>query len=139
MDVKKIIFASVIIWIVGSIVGMLTCGWLFNWVYMLPPLIWKDPKVMLAPINMLASYSIGLISAIIFTSVYSLIKNAIPGTGIKKGAIYGMIIWAVGALTGISIMPIYMTIATTVVVYWILQALAMNMINGAIVAAIIKD
>jgi hypothetical protein len=42
-------------------------------------------------------------------------------------------------LSGIASMPFYLTIATTVVVYWIIQALALNLINGAIVGAIYKD
>jgi hypothetical protein len=42
---------------------------------------------------------------------------------------YGILVWLVGALTGIASMPFYMTIATTVVVYWILQALVLGLIN----------
>ena len=57
----------------------------------------------------------------------------------KKGMIYGILVWLVGALTGIASMPFYMTIATTVVVYWILQALVLGLINGAIVGVIYKE
>jgi hypothetical protein len=52
---------------------------------------------------------------------------------------YGILVWLVGALTGIASMPFYMTIATTVVVYWILQALVLGLINGAIVGVIYKE
>nr|AAU82643.1 hypothetical protein GZ18H11_16 [uncultured archaeon GZfos18H11] len=53
--------------------------------------------------------------------------------------IYGILVWLVGALTGIASMAFYMTIATTVVVYWILQALVLGLINGAIVGVIYKE
>jgi hypothetical protein len=36
-------------------------------------------------------------------------------------------------------MPFYMTIATTVVIYWIIGALFLSVINGAIVGAIYKE
>lgn len=53
--------------------------------------------------------------------------------------IYGILVWLVGALTGLASMPFYMTIATTVIVYWIIQALVLNLINGAIVGAIYME
>jgi hypothetical protein len=61
------------------------------------------------------------------------------GEGVKKGMTYGILVWLVGALTGIASMPFYMTIATTVVVYWLLQALVLGLINGAIVGVIYKE
>jgi MFS family permease len=129
MDIKRILISGVVIWLVGTVFGFLTCGWLFNWVYTLPPNIWKDPAVNLT----------GLACAIIFTSVYALLYKGIPGEGVKKGMTYGILVWLVGALTGIASMPFYMTIATTVVVYWLLQALVLGLINGAIVGSIYKE
>ena len=139
MNTKRILISGVLIWIVGSVFGILTCGWLFNWVYTLPPNIWKDPAAMMSTGNMIGANLIGLIAAIIFASVYALIYMGIPGDGIKKGMIYGLIVWLLGALSGIASMPFYMSIATTVVVYWIIQALVLNLINGAIVGAIYKE
>jgi len=69
----------------------------------------------------------------------NVLNKGIPGEGAKKGMTYGILVWLVGALTGIASMPDYMTIATTVVVYWILQALVLNIINGAIVGVIYKE
>ena len=86
--------------------------------------------------NMIGANLIGLIVAIIFASVYALIYKGIPGEGIKKGMIYGLIVWLLGALSRIAAMPFYLAIATTVVVYWIIQAFVLNLINGAIVGAI---
>ena len=139
MDIKRILISGVVIWLVGTVFGFLTCGWLFNWVYTLPPNIWKDPTVMMSAGNLIGANLTGLACAIIFTSVYALLYKGIPGEGVKKGMTYGILVWLVGALTGIAAMPFYMTIATTVVVYWILQALVLNIINGAIVGVSYKE
>ncbi|MBU1036734.1 hypothetical protein KKF32_01695 [Patescibacteria group bacterium] len=140
MKTGKIISASIIIWIVGSVFGWLTCGWLFNWVYTLSPTyIWKDASMMMSASNMIGSFLVGLMVSIIFVLVYTLIYKALPGKGAVKGMTYGFIIWTVSALSGILSMPFYMNIATTVVIYWIIQALVLNLINGAIVGAIYKE
>jgi len=69
----------------------------------------------------------------------NVLNKGIPGEGAKKKMTYGILVWLVGALTGIASMAFYMTIATTVVVYWILQALVLGLINGAIVGVIYKE
>ena len=138
-NIKKIILPSIVIWIVTTVLGFITCGWLFNWVYQIPPNIWIDPEIMMSAGNMIGMNLIGLISAVIFVSVYAFLQKAIPGSGAKKGMTYGLIVWLVGTLTGIAAMSFYMTIATTVVVYWIIQGLVMNLINGAIVAKLYKE
>ena len=137
MNIKKIILSSVAIWITSAVLGFLTCGWLFNWVYQLPPNIWKTPEVMAT--NLIWMNLIGLLTAIIFVSIFALLYKGIPGQGIKKGINYGFIIWLVSSLSGMITMPFYMTIATTVVVYWITLGLVMNLINGAIVGGIYKE
>ncbi len=104
----------------------------------MPPNIWVDPEIMLSTGNMIGAEIAGLIGAILFALVYAILYNGIPGNGIKKGLIYGFLVWLVGALVGMATMPFYMTIATTVVIYWILNALVINLINGVILGAIYK-
>lgn len=139
MNVKGVVIAGVVVWIVNLIFGFLTCGWLFNWVYELPPNIWQDPETIMSAGNFIGSNVIGIVSGILFALVFAVIYKGIPGKGINKGMIYGVLMWFVGALSGISIMPFYMTIATGVVIYWILQQLVLGVINGAIVGAIYKE
>ena len=138
MNITRVLISGVIIWIVSFFFGWLTCAWLFTWVYELPPNIWVDPEIMMSTGNMIAVIIIGLIAAILFALVYAILYNGIPGDGIKKGLIYGFLMWLVGALIGMATMPFYMTIATTVVIYWILNALVINLINGVILGAIYK-
>jgi len=139
MNTIRILISGFVMWLVGTVFGLLTCGWLFNWVYLLPPNIWKDPAVTMSTGNIIGANLTGLVAAIIFASVYALLYKGIPGDGIKKGMTYGILVWLLGAVSGIATMPFYMTIATTVVVYWILQALVLNLINGAILGVIYKE
>lgn len=139
MNIARILISGVVIWIVSTVLGFLSCGWLFNWVYLLPPNIWLDETVMMSAGNIIGANIAGLILALLFTFVFAVLYKGIPGTGAKKGMIYGVLVWLVGALAGIASMPFYMTIATTVVIYWIIQALVMNVISGAIIGAIYRE
>lgn len=139
MNAKKIIISAIVIWIVTAIFGWLTCGWLFNGVYQIPPNIWQSIDFMMSPANMIISAVIGFFVALIFVSVFAYLYKGIPGEGVKKGLHYGFIVWLVGALSGLASLPIYMTISITVVVYWIVQALVLGLINGAIAGALYKE
>ncbi|MCD4760665.1 hypothetical protein K8R42_02085 [bacterium] len=138
MKTSKIISVGVIVWIVSGVFGWLTCGWLFNWVYTIPPIIWKNPEAMMNGLNMLGVNIVGLAASIIFAGVFSLLYNGIPGKGVKKGMNYGLLLWLVATLHGVATMPFYMTISTTVIIYWLIQGLVINLINGAIVGALLK-
>lgn len=140
MNGKRIVIAGLIIWIVDSIFFILTCGWLFKWVYKLPPNIWRDFTAMQAnAVNLIVPHVIGLIRALLFVLIFAILYKGIPGKGVTKGMVYGLLVWLVGALSGMATMPFYMTIATTVVIYWIIGALFISVINGAIVGAIYKE
>jgi hypothetical protein len=138
MNAKKIILSAVIIWIIGTVFGWLTCGWLFNSVYRIEPIIWLSPEAMMDTTNMVLANVVGIFTSLIYVSVFAYLYKGIPGEGVKKGIHYGFIVWLVGALSGMITLPFFMTIAITVVIYWVLQALVLNLINGAIIGAIYK-
>ena len=138
MKIKKIFLAGFLVWISSTIIASLTCGWLFNWVYQIPPIIWVSPEQMMSTQSLILSNIIGIFSGILFSLVYAFFHKGIPGEGIKKGVNYGFFLWLVGALSGMANMAIFMTIANTVIIYWIIQALVINIINGIIVAKIYK-
>lgn len=139
MKKGKIILSGILIWIVGTIWSALTCGWLFNWVYTIEPVIWKAPAEMFTTTNLILSNVFGILIAIIFTAVYAFLYQSLPYKGVKKGLVYGFIIWLVSAFSGMLTMPFYMTISWIVIVYWILNALVANLIFGAIVGAVYKE
>lgn len=139
MKIAKIILAALVIWIVQMVTVMLTCGWLFKWVYEIPPIIWKDPVAMTSGLNMLGSNLVAIFGSIIFVLVYSLFYKGIPGKGVKKGVTYGFAVWLIGPLIGSIAMPFYMTISTAVIIYWVMQMFVLFLIKGAIVGAIYKE
>jgi len=138
MNIKKTIISTIILWIVGVVFTFLTCGWLFSWVYRIPPNIWKSQAEMMSLNNMIFSNFAGIFKALVFILVFGVLYRGIPGQGVKRGLRYGFLVWMVGTLFGMITMPLYMTISETVVIYWMLQALVINLINGAIVGAIYK-
>lgn len=139
MSIKRILAAAVIIWFVETVIRWLTCGWLFNWVYTLPPIIWKTPEEMMNAKSMIWSNLLSFLLCVVFVGVFAYLYKGIPGEKTKKGIRYSLLVWIVGSFSGIISMPIYMTIATTVVIYWLIQMLIIYIIDGAIVGAIYKE
>jgi hypothetical protein len=88
MKIGKILIAGVAATVVSSILGMVTCGGVFNWVYKLEPInVWKNmegpPGIWL--------YVGSLILHVIFAYVYALLQKGIPGKNkIVKGLVFGL-------------------------------------------------
>jgi len=134
MKVIKVLFAGVVVEIFSAIVGFVTCGWLFNWVYKLPPTdVWKPME---GPPG-LEVYIGGLILSIILALIYAIVQKGIPGKNkIAKGIVFGLCVWAVGTLPGMFATWAFMTVAETVIIYWTILALVVTPIKGIIIAAI---
>jgi hypothetical protein len=130
----KILLAALAISLFGAIMGGLTCGWLFNWVYKLEPTnVWKPME----GVPGVLFHVIGFLLNTVFVIVYTLLRNGIPGKNkIAKGIIYGLCVWAVGMLPGMFTTYYFMTVATGVVVYWTIIGLVELPIKGTIIAAI---
>ena len=137
MKTSRIILVTVLIWLASTITVWLTCGWLFNWVYTLPPMIWLSAEEMMTTTNMIGSNVVMLVSGLLFVLVYSMIYKGLPYNGTVKGVVYGILIWSITAL-GMASMPFYMTVSKTVVIYWIIQALFIKIVTGAIVGKLCK-
>jgi len=138
MNIKKLLLATLAIWLFGIIWTMLTCGWLFNWVYTIPPIIWKQPTEMMMMGNMIGSNIMGLTGTFLFVLVYALLYKTLPKKGVNKGIFYGFLVYLVGPFSGFIGMPFYMTIANTYVIYALINMLVKYLIMGAIVGAIYK-
>ncbi|NLF83051.1 MAG: hypothetical protein GX568_03585 [Candidatus Gastranaerophilales bacterium] len=137
MNIKRLLIATLAVAVFSFIFGMLTCGWLFNWVYQLEPTnVWKSME------NFpFALYIVSLLLVeLIFVYVYALINKGIPGQNkVAKGALYGLIVWAAGLIPGMVCTYMFMTVATTVVIYWTIQGLVMLPLKGIIAASIYNE
>lgn len=134
MNIKKLILAIIAVAIFNFLVGAATCGSTFSWVYKLEPTnVWK-PMESISPLIMIATM---LTIDILFVFVYALINKGVPGQNrFIKGLVYGLLVVLVGLLPGMIQTYFYMTVATTVVVYWTIWGFIVSPLKGLIAAAI---
>ncbi|MBN1353406.1 MAG: hypothetical protein JW994_01890 [Candidatus Omnitrophica bacterium] len=137
MKIGKVLMAAVAVSLFGAVIGGLTCGWLFNWVYKLEPTnVWKP---MDGPPG-LAFNIVGFLFNIILVVVYALIHKGIPGKNrLVKGLVFGLCVWAVGILPGAFSMYYFMTVATGWVIYMAVIGLVESPLKGLIIAAIYSE
>lgn len=134
MNLKKMILAIIVIVVFNFIVGALTCGGVFNWVYKLEPTnVWKPFEGVFFPLMIGGMF---LVDAL-FVLVYAIINKGIPGQNrFLKGILYGVIVCLVGLVPGMVSTYLYMTVSTTVVIYWTIWGFIVNPLKGLITAAI---
>ncbi|MEK9165345.1 MAG: hypothetical protein AAB525_00605 [Patescibacteria group bacterium] len=141
MNYKKIMLAGSAAGIVHIIFGTLTCGWLFKGIYLIEPTnVWKFTGQSGFSGSQIAIMTIGnIVIGVILAGAYAWLKAGIPGAGIKKGLNYGLALWLVGTLPGMFSTYMFMTVATAVVLYWIVIGLVNYLILGVIIAKIYKE
>jgi len=134
MKIGKILIAAVVALVFSAILGALTCGGIFSWVYKLEPTnVWKPTYASLGLAFFIGSFLLNIILAV----VYALLRKGIPGKNkLVKGLVFGLSVWAVGMLPGMFCTYYFMTVATGVVIYWTILGLVEMPIKGLIIAAI---
>ena len=137
MKIKKILLAGVAVTVFNTIVGMVTCGGLFSWVYALEPTnVWRPMQGPPGLGFFIGSYLL----SVIFAYTYVLLQKGIPGKSkIERGLTFGFCVWAVGMLPGMFATSSFMTVATTVVLYWTIMGLIQTPIQGIITAYICEE
>ncbi len=137
MKAVRVIMAGIVVTIFQAFVGAVTCGGIFNWVYSLEPVnVWKPMEGCPGMGFIIA----GLLLNVILAFVYAMINKGIPGKNkCVKGCVFGFIVFAVGTLPGMLATYTFMTVATTVVIYWTLVDLIKRPIEGMIIATICGD
>jgi hypothetical protein len=138
MKIGRMLLAALAIWIFSTIWMFLTCGWLFSWIYEIEPIIWYSAETMMSAQTLIFSNLFGILSAVIFVLVFAVLYKGIPKKGISKGLVYGFLVWLIGPFSGMISMPLYMTIAPAVIVYWLISALITFLVMGVIAGAIYK-
>jgi hypothetical protein len=134
MNYKRIVFAGFANMIFASIVGAVTCGGVFSFVYELEPTdIFKN--IGGSPNNW---YLLALlVTSTIFAYVYALLSKGIPGKSkFAKGIVYGLCVWGVGTLPGMVSSYFFMVINPMLIAYWLVWALVVLPIQGIITAKI---
>lgn len=137
MKIGKVLVAGIVVTVFNAIVGALTCGHFFNWVYKLEPVnVWKPMDGAPGPVFMIGSFLL----SVILSAVYAILRRGIPGGNkLAKGLVFGLCVWLVGILPGMFTTYAFMTVATTVVVYWTILGLISTPLQGMIIGAIYGD
>ena len=138
MKMGKVLIAGVAVTIFNTVVAMVTCGSMFNWVYQIDPTyVWK-PMEGGGPAPLF--YVGSLVMGIIFAAVYDLLHKGIPASNkLVRGLAYGLCVWAVGMLPGMLATYAFMTVAPIVVIYWTLLGLVQTPLAGLVVSLFYKE
>lgn len=131
----RIVLAAIAVTVFKAVYGMVTCGWLFKWVYALPPIeVWK-PVARFTPIFWAIMLVAGLFFSFLLAMVYGWIYKGIPGKcRCCKGSAYGLIIWLTGVLPGMFSMRAFSVISPTVIIYWTIDALVALQLIGMLIS-----
>ncbi len=136
MNLARTLLAAVAVTVFGSVWGYVTCGWLFNWVYMLPPVsIWRAP-VEMTPLFWVIHYLGCFILSLIFVIVLKWIARGLPGTWLVKGLAYGFIAWLLGTLPGMFGAGLFMSVNPLWPIYSSINQLVAQPLAGLIAASI---
>jgi hypothetical protein len=132
----RIVLAALAVAVFGTAWGMITCGWLFSWVYRLSPItVWRAP-VDMTPMFWTINVMGHLALSFIFIGVLLWISRGLPGKRLLKGISYGFVVWLVGILPGMFATAMFMTVNPIWPIYTVLNQLIALPIAGLIAAAI---
>jgi hypothetical protein len=134
MKIKKLLITSIAITIFDIIVGMACCGGIFLWVYKIEPVnLWRPMDNGPGMFFLIGT----LILNLILVFFYGLFKKGIPGKSlVAKGLLFGLFVFLIGMLPGMLATYTFMTVATTVVLYWTILGLVQQPIKGVLIALI---
>lgn len=137
MRIGRIVIAGLAVSIFDMLVGAVTCGGYFNWVYKVEPTnVWKAMSGPPGVDFMIRNLALN----IIFAFSFAVLKNGLPGRNrFEKGLVLGLFVWALGMLPGMNAMYSFMTVAPVVLIYWTILGLVQAPLEGLIIAAIYGD
>jgi hypothetical protein len=133
MKVVRGIIGGVVFGVVNWLLGGLFYGLLFNKWIMMNASLWRpmDSPVMQWGMPLANIFS-GLMIALVFAVIY----RGIPGTGLKKGLIYGFLLWLIARFAGEFFMYTLMPYSFMLVVAGWLHGICGMLLGGILIAAI---
>lgn len=140
----RVFWAGIVFAIVGQIMHSLG-AWASMKYYLMESYFPVWSKIMMPtagpPPAMFMYYSIAfaLVTGILFALVYAVIKQGIPGKTLsRKGMIYGLIVYLVGNVPSYLAFKLLIYLPCGLIWAWAIEGLIINLINGILVAKIIK-
>ena len=144
MKLSKIILAILAVFIFSLIIGMVTCGGVFNWIYKIEPVsVWKEfsmplfigSEIIMSSILVIVYAFFGKNISCECTCGADICKSAVSNK-IKKGILFGFFVYLVGNLTGAICTYAFMNVASAVIIYWIIWGLIVMPLKGLIISLV---
>jgi len=125
---KKIIIGGLLAGLVIAIMGMVFGAMSADMYKMSPKALWKPMGSDWFTQMVIFDFVTGLLLAYVF----SMIKGALPGEGLLKGVSFGVLVFAVGPLLGLTMTYLTMAVRTRLIAVWALNGLVNYVIAGLI-------
>ena len=128
---KRILMATVAIFIAWSVMDFVIHGILLKPIYDATASLWRPMEDM----NMPLMYLVTLVIAVCFVLIYQMIERKSLATGIKYGLLFGIAFGVSMGLGSYSYMPIPMSLAWG----WLVGTLVELLVAGVIVGLLVKS
>ncbi len=145
LNIKKIILAGLAIDAISFLIfPLFFSNSLFGWVFQIEPTsIWKwTPQVPFTsmPVSYLAFFILAnTILAIFIAFLYAILYKSIPGIGIKKGLMFGLLMFPMSVLIPMFSMWAMFRVAGVTILLFIFEQLIEILIYGAVISFIYKE
>lgn len=141
INFKKVLLAGIAINFVSFLVGG-GSYLLFKGVFDLEPTsVWKwTPAMGLnIPVSWWVLLLMNIILAIVFAWVFAVLYKGIPGKGIRKGLIFGILAWLIGVVPPMTTLYLMTRIATGALLYFTFQGLFEWLVYGLVISLIYRE
>ena len=129
---KKIIIGGLLAGLALLVVGFVFSSFSADMYKMSPAGMWKpmggDWFIQMIVYN--------IVVGVIMAYVFSIIKSAVPGSGITKGVIFGLMVWLLGSVPGLGITYLTMNIRNKLIITWLINGLVNYMAAGAAIEVV---
>jgi putative effector of murein hydrolase LrgA (UPF0299 family) len=140
MNARNAVLAIIVTAVCSFVYHSLTCGWIFNWVYKIPPShIWRSPEQM-GGLFFLWVFLSTLLFCALFTIVYTIIQKGLPAEeAVNKGLLYGFFVWMLAGVPAALSMKLWTIAAPKVTIYQLINSLVHYLIIGAVLGTICRE
>lgn len=141
INYKRIILAGIAINFVSFLIGG-GSYLLFGWVFKLEPTsVWKWTPAMgfNIPVSWPILFLMNIVLAVVFAWVFAVLYQGIPGKGVQKGFMFGLLAWLIGVIPPMVTLYLMTRIAPAALLYFTIQGLFEWLVYGMIIAVIYKE
>lgn len=129
----RIAVAGLAVGMAGNLWGLLTCRWLFKWVYeVCQPQIYR-PEMLDGTFGWMLSMGASKVALGIFMVLaYAVAGQRLPGRGVRRGVWFGGLIWLLGLLPSKWSAFMSLTLPVETFLYWVANDLVASVLLGVL-------